>query len=192
MSLNKSSSTNQGSGERVTTLDDSDYCCTICLEAVLKKKSFTGRRFGLLDCKHVFCANCIVLYIKRIILVNRSRFIHQENELLEKAIICPACWKTSTVVMSSRKPLMKDSERAAYKKEFESSLSKHPCPFVRKGIPVCYCTCQNHLEETHVNFSCAFPIIFMGDEKRGEKNEKDGKEIQKNGPFYSSPIQLNH
>lgn len=175
MSLIKSSSINQDSGEIVATLDDSDYCCTICLHAVLKKKSFTGRRFGLLDCKHVFCGDCILLFIKRIILVNRSRFIHQEDELLEKAIVCPACWKPSTVVMSSRKLLLKDIEKAEYKKKFESSLSKHPCPFVRKGIPVCYCSCQNHLEQYYINLSCSFPMILMGEEARGAKSEKDGK-----------------
>lgn len=175
MSLSKPSSAIENSGKIVASLNDSDYCCTICLQQVLKKKSFTGRRFGLLDCKHVFCAECILRYIKRIIQANRFRFIRKEDELLEKAIKCPACWKTSTVVMSSRKLLLKDSEREEYKKKFKSSLSKHPCPFLRKGIPVCYCTCQNHLKQYYVHLSCSFPMIHLDDKAGGEKKEKDKK-----------------
>ena len=33
--------------------------CGICLERVMDKAAFSERRFGLLDCEHIFCLGCV-------------------------------------------------------------------------------------------------------------------------------------
>ena len=155
----------------VVSLDYSDYICTLCLQAVMKKKSFTGRRFGILDCQHIFCADCIVNYIKKEIEKEKPNYEFEDQKLLKKVLICPACKLPSTAVMSSRKPLINEDEKIKYRKEFEKAFSNCSCLFLKTGIPRCYCTIGH---SAYVCSKCEFPIIFINNDltKKSRVNEK--------------------
>ena len=131
------------------------YNCHVCQETVLLKKSLSGRRFGILEnCNHVFCIHCLQEHVRLNIEYNKIQFGYEGKKLLNASISCPVCNLPSSFILSSYKPLLNINEKDIFVKEFQTSLSMFLCPFLKGGIPTCFCEPGHCCPEPYALFTC--------------------------------------
>lgn len=132
-----------------------NYKCLLCNQSVLHKKSLSGRRFGLLEyCNHAFCIHCLQEHVRLDVDFNKINLRLDGEELLNRSILCPVCKLPSSFILSSPKLFLNCIEKDLYVQEFQRSLSTFHCPFLKRGIPFCYCVPSHGFPEPYALFSC--------------------------------------
>ncbi|CAN0140210.1 unnamed protein product, partial [Ascophyllum nodosum] len=91
---------------------DSRECCGICLENI----SASGKRFGLLNCDHVYCLECLRTWRK------------SEGPQKDISRTCPECRKVSSFLVPS-KELLKGRAKLKAIEAYKKGLSKFPCKY---------------------------------------------------------------
>lgn len=117
-----------------------DAVCNLCKKVILTKRSLTGRRFGILNkCDHTFCMPCLQTRIRANILQSLRSPGCEADDAIDSSLICPVCKKYSTIVMSSSILFTSFEEKVSFEVQFKRSMLNVKCPFLKRGIPICYC-----------------------------------------------------
>lgn len=103
--------------------NDEELECGICMEKVLQK---ADPRFGLLNCKHIFCLACIRSW--------RSAD-GMQNEVVVRS--CPVCRITTHFVTPSTVWIKDGEEKRRVIDEYKDKLKKIPCKYYNRGESQC-------------------------------------------------------
>lgn len=118
--------------------------CIDCRHNILEKWSCFAPRFGMLDgCNCVFCFVCLQTQIRLNIQMNLKKGVNQPEENMLRSFVCPTCKKSSNIILSSSTFYTTMEEKFDYVTKFRESLQIYSCPFMQRGIPICYCS-PNH------------------------------------------------
>lgn len=124
-------------GEGVIELDDGDNC-GICLENI----PASGKRFGLMNCDHVYCLECLRTWRK------------SKGPQKDISRTCPECRKVSFFLVPSKEHL-KGKEKVKAIQEYKKGLSKLPCKYHKadgsNSCPFGSKCFYAHLDETGVD-----------------------------------------
>lgn len=104
------------------TDDEKKIECGICYEPVLSKPD---PRFGLLNCEHAFCIQCIRMW--------RSKFTMEAENLRS----CPLCRTVTYFVVPSSIWIVDPEEKDAIIDAYKKKLSVIPCKHYTHGINTC-------------------------------------------------------
>ncbi|GIY68375.1 RING-type domain-containing protein [Caerostris extrusa] len=108
-------------------------------KAVLQKKSFCERRFGLIEnCFHVFCLTCIRQHREKML----KKLLSKKNEsglITPTPVVCPVCKVESRSIASSNTWIKDEARKAWYFAAFEKEMSNMSCPWIKVGQGVCLC-----------------------------------------------------
>lgn len=119
--------------------------CPLCGENILEKRNRLGRRFGILDCCSCdYCIICLMINIQSNIESNFRSGIVDGEVLARCSIICPICRNPSNMLVSSTRFCTTLEERLRCVLKFKEALKNSSCPFIKRGIPVCYCIEFHH------------------------------------------------
>ncbi|CAN0449959.1 unnamed protein product, partial [Ascophyllum nodosum] len=91
---------------------DSGECCGICLENI----PASGKRFGLLNCDHAYCLECLRTWRK------------SEGPQKDISRTCPECRKVSFFLVPSKEHLKGRAKLKAIQ-AYKKGLSKFPCKY---------------------------------------------------------------
>ncbi|ORX89867.1 hypothetical protein K493DRAFT_64347 [Basidiobolus meristosporus CBS 931.73] len=102
--------------------DPREIKCELCRNKVLATPE---NRFGILNCEHPFCLECI-----REWRANQS----QESELIK---LCPICRKTSHFIIPSPTWIVDRTEKQQLFHEYKAKLSNIPCKYFNSNEKRC-------------------------------------------------------
>lgn len=104
------------------TEDERRLECGICYEPVLSKPD---PRFGLLNCDHAFCIQCIRTW--------RSKYSMDATNLRS----CPLCRTNTYFVVPSSVWIYDPEEKAALIETYKKKLGEIPCKHYASGLTAC-------------------------------------------------------
>mmetsp|Transcript_30105 Transcript_30105/g.53835 ORF Transcript_30105/g.53835 Transcript_30105/m.53835 type:complete len:240 (-) Transcript_30105:130-849(-) len=108
-------------------LRGADVECAICLEKVLSKPSASERKFGLMNCEHAFCLNCIRGW--------RSQYSGVDVDTALRT--CPLCRTTTHFITPSSVWPTTEEEKAVIIDGYKAKLSSIDCRHFNKGNGTC-------------------------------------------------------
>lgn len=126
-----------------------DKECVVCFEIVKQKKD---PRFGLLDCGHCVCLECIRTW--------------RETEKVDTSKTCPICRTVTHAVVPSLIWPETKSEKETIVKEYRQKLSNIDCKHYKKGKGTCPFSTScfyRHVDEHGISEKERLRIISNGD-----------------------------
>ncbi|KAI8896881.1 hypothetical protein BC833DRAFT_595852 [Globomyces pollinis-pini] len=134
--------------------------CVVCFELVKEK---SDARFGLMNCNHCVCLECIRTW--------------RDNDAVDTSKTCPICRNVTHFVVPSTVWPINQQQKQTIIEEYRTNLSKIDCRHYRKGAGTCPFSTScfyRHVDDNGVDEKDKVRIVSNGEfEDEGLQRMKD-------------------